>query len=345
MEHPRWDHPIRRLAANDPEGRLSDDDWLYVLDVKILEDEVDRVPSSDKLGVFLKEVRRLRRVGELPRPHRPKTGGSFPRTQRGWLSDDESTMAAAVSDAMLHRALADEEIQRVLALAQEQLPGLTPQQARDHWTEGVGFFPASFVKFVVEVADAYGWEAEYAAMFLATGTTPLVEPLRAAISIREFPDEHGADAPRSRARIVLEFDPWMSKETVATVYEAMRKELVGKGRKRPAYRELEVFRFVLARLKFDGKPVESWPAIQEEWNKKHAGTDWTYAKPRAIKRAYDSVRERLINAVYNSWGTEPDRAPPPGGSVRGTRYQIFVDPRERSPKEAVLARQAGQRRQ
>jgi hypothetical protein len=252
-------------------------------------------------------------------------------------------MAAAVSDAMHHRALANPEVRRMLARAKDQLQGLTAEEVKDLWAEGVGYFNKEFVWFVVGLADEFGWEAEDAVVFLATGTTPLVEPLRASVSIREFPDEHGADTPRSRARIILEFDPWVSRETVASVYERMRKELLGKGRKRPEYRELQVFRFVVARLQLDGKPTESWPAIGTEWNEKHAGTDWTYSDPEDIHRTYMRVRERMINAVYQSWGTEPNSAPPPGGAVRGTYHRVYVDPRERSPMEAILARQARER--
>jgi hypothetical protein len=247
-------------------------------------------------------------------------------------------MAAAVSDATYWRALTNEEAQRVRALAVGQLPDKTEAEIRDASAAGGDFLAPSFARFATEIADYYGWDAEDAAVFLLTGSTPLVEPLRASISIREFRDEHGAPTPRSRARIVLEFDPLLSKETVAEAYENFRREVLAKGSKRPEFPELQAFRFVVARLQDDESPAESWSAIGREWNEKLAGSAWTYSKPEDIKRAYMSVRRRIINAQYHISGTEPTGAPAPGGNDRGTPIRTYVDPRERTPSESPARR-------
>jgi hypothetical protein len=308
------------------------------LDVGILEDEVDRVSRSDQIEVFMKELRRLRSSGELPRSRRGRNPNFSQSKQFGWISADESTMATAMSDAVFHRAIANKEIRRFLDLVPESLRELPAHEIRDHWEEGVEFFSPEFIQFAISVADHYGWEADETSVFLLTGSTPLIEPLRASIRIREFQDEHGAARPRSRARIVLEFDPWVSKETVAETYEKLRQEVLGKGRKRPTYRELEVFRFVLQNLEEDGVPSKSWSAIGRDWNQKHVGSDWTYSSPEDIRRVYDSVRDRLVNAEYQVWGTEPNLNPPPGGAERGTSYRMYVDHRERGPGDTPRKR-------
>ncbi len=105
MPHPRWNDPIRRKVQLLLGGELSDDDWQYVLDERYLEDDIDPQSKDEQPTVLAREIRRLRRVGELPRSRRPRTDQYPQRIRSGWISDDESTMAAVVSDAMYRRAL------------------------------------------------------------------------------------------------------------------------------------------------------------------------------------------------------------------------------------------------
>src|SRR5215213_8800124 len=258
MQHPRWNDRIRRKTEAVLGGRLPEEDWQYVLDERYLEDDIDDLPKDEQATVLAQEIRKLRRVGELPRSRRSQRDSYRHRIVRGWISDDESTMAAAVSDAMYWRALSNPDVRRARDYAAKHGLRRSESQVRDGWVAG----DASF-------------------------------------SIREFPDEHGADKPRSRARIVLEFDPWLSKETVAETYEKLRRQLIGKGRKRPEFPELEAFRFVVSRLRENGTPKRSWSAIGREWNEEHAGSDWTYSKPVDIRRTYLGVRGRIINAEYD----------------------------------------------
>src|SRR5262249_33090743 len=157
---------------------LSDEDWQYVLDERYLEDDVDCVPTDLQPEVLAQELRRLRRIGELPRLRAGKTGNHDRRTVYGWITDDESTMAASISDAMYWRARAHPEVQRVRAQAVSQGIRPTASEVRDAWVGGATFAPG-FVKFVRELADYFGWDAEEAAVFVLTDSTPLVEPLRA----------------------------------------------------------------------------------------------------------------------------------------------------------------------
>jgi hypothetical protein len=248
-------------------------------------------------------------------------------------------MAAAISDATVRRALSLEPVQQQLArnLANGG-PNLNEVQVRESWSQDRGLFSEGGIRFVIQLADHFGWDAEDTAVFLVLGSTPLIEPIRASIQIREFPDELGHDVPRSRARIILEFDPWLSKETVADIYEKLRKQLIGKGSKRPDVAQLEAFRFALQHLGDDGEPIESWAAIGRAWNLKHDKTDWVYHNPEDIRRAYRSVRDRLLNRAYEISGTRRLNPLPPGGAERGSHMRMYVDPRERRPMEPPARR-------
>lgn len=350
--HPRWDDPIRRRTEAAIGKQLSDEDWQYLLDERYLEDEVDFRPTDEQPAVLAQEIRRLYRDGELPRSIRARFGNYSQQKVHGWLTDDESTMAVAISDAVHWRALSIPLVRRMRAWAGRELPNITEAEVRDYWVAGKSVIAGhaihpDFPRFVIELADTYGWDAEDTAVFLLTGLKPPVEPLRAFVEVREFCDEHGADRPRARARITLEFDPWLSKETVANAYEKLRRGLIGKGRKRPEFPELEVFRFVVARLEEDGTPKESWSAIGREWNEKHKewsethpGCGWKYTNAEDIKRAYLRVRQRIINPEYHIQGSEPVQSLPALGIARGTTYRMFVDPRERSPAESPKAKRA-----
>src|SRR5215212_1433605 len=171
MQHRRWNDPIRRKTESVLGGRLPDEDWQYVLDERYLEDDIDRQPREKQATVLAQEIRKLRRVGELPRSHRSQRDSYRHRFVRGWISDDESTMAAAISDAMYWRALANPEVRRVRALAAEQDLKPTESQVRDAWVAGDDSFTPEFVEFVIGLADLYGWDAEEAAVFLLTDST------------------------------------------------------------------------------------------------------------------------------------------------------------------------------
>ena len=65
------------------------------------------------------------------------------------------------------------------------------------------------IEHVVRLAVRFGWDPAYAAMFAFAGATPMVEPLRASISVIDFPDKYNPTRVRSRARVLLEADPWV----------------------------------------------------------------------------------------------------------------------------------------
>ena len=156
-----------------------------------------------------------------------------------------------------------------------------------------------------------------------------------SVWITEFPDEHGAATPRSRARIVLEFDPWVSLDTISEAYWSLRRRLIGPERKPPQAREIEAFRFVLRRLDRTGKPATSWTEIGRDWNKERAEDGWAYSKPGDIKRAYDRIRQRCINFPFPDLGTGASEPLPAEGRERGFRQRVMIDPQERVPNDLV----------
>ena len=156
------------------------------------------------------------------------------------------------------------------------------------------------VQAVANVALRFGWELDRAAAFVLAGEIPLLEPLTATLSIVDSPDEHNPRTVRSRARVILEFEPWVSERTVAKAYRWARSLVLGSDQHLPTPQQSEVHRFVVRRLdekgnprKDDANPKGSWVALGREWNRQHAADGWKYTKPVQIKKIYDSINDRF----------------------------------------------------
>jgi hypothetical protein len=252
------------------------------------------------------------------------------------LSPDESLMAAAVSDAMAARASVLPEVKYV-----HKTMGMNSNEAERFWSEEDGLVHSGLIQHVVRLAVRFGWDPAYAATFAFAGVTPMVEPLRASISAIDFPDEYNPTQVRSRARVLLDADPWIDEQTLVTAFRALRKELIGSDQHRPTPRQLEVFRFVVWRLDERGNPRKdatnpqgSWQGIGRQWNAEHKDDDWKYNQDDTIKKVFDSVNKRLVARRIALDGEEEisldARAP---GREHGKEYISFVDSRHRTPRD------------
>jgi hypothetical protein len=253
------------------------------------------------------------------------------------LSPDESLMAAAVSDAMWARAAVLPEVQ----IVRELVPPMRRDEAERFWSEEDGPVDAGLIAHVITLAVRFGWDPAYAALFAFAGTTPLVEPLRASISVIDFPDEYDPTRVRSRGRILLEVDPWLSERTLLTAFRALRKEVIGGDQHLPTPQQLEVFRFVVRRLDERGQPRKdaanprgSWQAIGRQWNADHKDDAWHYERDDYVKKAFDSVNRKLVaRRMLLTGEDEISLDVRAQGREHGKQYTSFVESRHRSPRD------------
>jgi hypothetical protein len=338
-----WNLERARCELEAITGRpVPDDHWQYLVDQDYVgELEHWNRPGTTRGQMLAQAYRGLLKSGELQAGRQPGDRRAAFRRGVPWLSADEMTLAAAIGEAMAQRARYRPDI----AAAHERLnDGSVKMSAEDARRKGAEAFDDKDLetrRAFRDVARRFDWHLEDAVVFVLAGWIAPVDPITASVWITEFPDEHGAASPRSRARIVLEFDPWVSLNTVSEAYWSLRRQLIGSERKPPKAREIEAFRFVLRRLKSTGQPVENWTAIGKEWNDAHQDDGWAYSKPGDIKRAYQRIVERCINYSFPDLGTGSNEPVPASGRERGFHRRVMIDPQERVPDDLIPS---GQRR-
>jgi hypothetical protein len=250
------------------------------------------------------------------------------------LSSDESLMAATVSEAMAARARALPAVKDV-----HNTILMRADTAEQFWSEEDSPLYPELIQHVVSLAVRFGWDPENAALFAFSDTIPLVEPLRASISAIDFPDEYDPSQIRSRCRLLLDADPWISEATLLKAFRELRKESIGSDQRLPTPQQLEVFRFVLTRLDDRGQPIRdsanrrgSWQGIGRQWNELHEDDGWSYSRPDHIKEVFDTVSKKLVARRFVLSGEdELSLEARASGREHGKRYTSFVDPRHRTP--------------
>lgn len=328
---------------------VPDDHWQHLVD-QLLVDDFRHL--DDRTQRLAQAYQGMLRGGELVagRAYGDRRA-EFP-LREPWLGADEMTLAAAIGEAMAQRANYRPAISTAHDKLRDGSVQMSVEDARRVWAERFDKSDLRTRQFFRRVAHEFGWHLEDAVIYVLAGWIAPVDPIVASVWITEYPDEHGMEAPRSRARIVLEFDPWVSLDTISEAYWTLRHRLIGPERKPPRAREIEAFRFVVQRLDQQGKPPKGWSALGREWNEtrkewneanrerieSHPEDDWTYKKEGDIKRAYESIRDRFINYPFPDQMSEAGDAPAPkNGGERGYRQRVIVDPQKREPNDHVPA--------
>jgi hypothetical protein len=334
-------HNEMRCLVEKKIGPIRNAEWFRILTERYWpQDARIAFPADEKAQVeFLAAtVREFRAAGYFSFGRAPGPRRANELDQVVGLSPDESLMAAAVSDAMASRATALPAVKYV----HENL-AMQPDEATRLWSEEDGPLDPGLIDFVVGLALRFGWDPEYAAGFALAGETPLVEPLRSSISIIDVPDEYDSTQIRSRPRILLEADPWISEDTLLKAFRGLRKELIGGDQHRPTPRQLEVYRFVVTRLDERGRPRKdsanpngSWQGMGRAWNAAHGDDGWAYSRFDQVKSVFDSVNKKLVARQIVLDGEE-EISVDARRQVRehGKRYISFVMPDHRSPRDRL----------
>jgi hypothetical protein len=344
-DHPHFYDEMRERVAKASGRPIRDAEWFYLLQHGFWpQDATTAFPGEpDTQARFLAdEIRKFRAAGLFAFGRAPGARRASPSYTIVALSPDESLMSAAVSDAMAARAAVLPEVQYV----HRTMP-MRPDQAERFWSEEGGLVHPALIDHVTTLAIRFGWDPAYAAGFAFAGATPMVEPLRASISVIDVPDEYDPTRVRSRARVLLEADPLLSERTLLTAFRALRKEVIGGDQHLPTPQQLEVFRFVVWRLDERGQPRKdaanpkgSWQAIGRQWNAEHKDDGWRYKRDDYVKKAFDAVNKKLVaRRIVLDGEDEISLDVRAQGREHGKQYISFVDfshrsPRDRFPKKA-----------
>jgi hypothetical protein len=328
------DEDIRGDLEDELDQTIPDDHWQFLVD-ELYRDDYKHFDRRERATRLAQDYRELRRRGDLSLGR--KGGDRRARFRAGapWLSANEMTMAAALGEGMAQRAAHIPEIEAQHDRLRDGSSRITADEAARIWREDKAPEDVEPREFIRDLARRFGWRLEDAAIFVLSGWFAPIDPIAGSISVVEFADEYGDPSPRSRARIFLTIDPWVSSDTVLAAYRDLRRQLIGAERKPPEARELEAFRFVVRRLDDSGKPEKGWTALGREWNEIHPDDGWNYGKPGDIRRAYEGVRSRLVNYEYRVAGKGHGSEIPSRGNERGTEYRVQIDPQERTPNDLL----------
>jgi hypothetical protein len=131
------------------------------------------------------------------------------------------------------------------------------------------------------VAAFTGWAAADATVFILTGLTPHMAPIRAEI--------HYQPAASVRSRIVLTIDPTSTPADVANAYRRLRAGNFGRVR-RLSKKHTTLAQHALAHP--DASPQEQ----MARWNRRYR-RKWPYRQLNAFARDVRQALQRLANPV------------------------------------------------
>lgn len=160
-------------------------------------------------------------------------------------------------------------------------------------------------------AERYPWSKDQVMHFVLCDWVPQVNTVRGKTkrSVGFGPPAHGFN----RDTITLEIEAWMSPEMVKKAYTRIQRDLhEGRKNRRGEERNIEIFRFVLARSQVKvvseaehlGKLVltSTWRSLREAWdNELPAGHDWRYGERGARNFPRDFERGQM-KVTGSKWG-------------------------------------------
>ncbi len=331
-----WTEEVARAELEKELDRsIPDAHWQYLV-ANYYVDDFAHMDAADRPRLLASSYRKLKSDGDLVMERASGDRRSMYPGPPLLITPEEMALTAGLGEAMARRAESDSEIAAHHARLRTGEVHVTADDARQLWSDRLGEDDIRIRQYITEVARRYGWHLEDAAIYVLSGWVAPVDPITASVTVTEFPDEYGAPESRSRARITLEFDPWVSLETVTEAYRSIRRHLLGADRKSPKPKDIEAFRFVVRHLDDNGRPDPSWSEIGRRWNAKHKDDGWAYARPEDIRRPYESIRDRFINYPFpDVFPGDAQTAVPVKGRERGERRRIVVDPQEREPNDTV----------
>lgn len=326
----------KQLGTDDvPEDEweeLVNDDWVG--EVLSAWDEEQRATARAELidrAKFIREWKR-RRAGK-------RTGPSAKRLVEGPtkmipLSENEEERARWVSNALgqeasalppvrsfrarwLDEGLLDVEDARAVMDAIDDRLVAEDESAR------------ALVELTAWLKVRYPWDLTDIGIFILSGIPPWIEPIRAYTEVTDYSSNvHG--------RVVLEIEPWVSKDTVERAYRSLQAWLLNKDNRPVEDRGLTAFAHVLSRVDHNQQPIESWEAIYQAWQD---GPGMRYPMPNKykLKRAYENARSRMLTPEY----TNLRGSPVARGQPRRERYRnvphalVSADPAEALDGEDV----------
>ncbi len=139
------------------------------------------------------------------------------------------------------------------------------------------------------LVQRFPWKPWDAVWFVLTGAPPPVPPIE--IGVRSWSSQTGGVQTFRRSVLTLTVDPWLSAKSLARVYRAHQKELLGARIRGLGANLYVVFEFVLRHEGPEGRCV-SWSRLWKAWNRAHP--DRRYGDYRNFRSDYVRARNALM---------------------------------------------------
>lgn len=142
------------------------------------------------------------------------------------------------------------------------------------------------------LAERLPWSPWDALWFVLTGTAPSVQPL-------QLGTKHWKGEAHERLEITISVEPWVSAKTLARLFIAHQRALLGRENRPISVKNLALLDFVMAQRESGSAPV-GWTTLMAKWNRTHP--TWGYGDVRHFQRDHLRVRRAVLSPGYPALG-------------------------------------------
>jgi hypothetical protein len=166
----------------------------------------------------------------------------------------------------------------------------------DDWVHRIpiayGGILARLQQLSTTLAQRYQWQPALATVFVLTGLSPVLQPIKTAYHWSELQTQAGSVTALSR--IVLTIDPTVTPKEVSTAFQHIRQYVLG-----ARWRDLADWQLALAQFTLQRADAELWPQRFEAWNKKVI-KKWRSDTVSNFKRACQNAIEKLLAPISST---------------------------------------------
>lgn len=128
------------------------------------------------------------------------------------------------------------------------------------------------------LAQRFSWNPLQATLFLLTDEVPVVPAIKVTPEVSRIP---------ACTRLIMDIDPMAAPQAVLESFRRARREVFARRLRSLSVKHLRLASFIAQRGVDEG-----WPALHQEWNKRHR--KWAYLRLNIFKRDFQRARERVL---------------------------------------------------
>lgn len=141
------------------------------------------------------------------------------------------------------------------------------------------------------ISPAFGWSVAETVWFILTASVPKLEAVHPHVSNWSMVDH-------THEQITLVIQPWVSAESVASVYRSAQTWALGRKARTIGTDKLDLFEFVEARRGKEGR-LPPWPTLYTLWRRaRKIGREDRRDAWRGFQRDYGRIRDELFFPLY-----------------------------------------------